>query len=319
MAHNAATPIPETSFASARKSRLSVSTAAAPFLLATCFLLLRPLSSAAGQAPSSASTRQAAALSVPPRNWAVDATNNEVVMMERTTGFLRYHMRIADEKGIQLRDVIESRDGTVARLIQRDDRNLTPEEDKAEQQRLNDLLTSPSAFHKHINGDAPEKHRAVDLIRMLPDAMIYTYVPGQPQLAATSSGPQVVLDFAPNQGWKPPTLPAEALSGLRGRVWIDTGTHHMMRMEGDIFQSVNVGWGMLAKIYPGGKLMLEQSPAPGGRWVFTRFSSELTLRALMLKTIHQNSHVETRDHQTIAAMSYQDAIHTLLATPIPGR
>ena len=48
------------------------------------------------------------------------------------------------------RDIIESNDGTVARLILRDGRPLTDEEDKAERQRLNDMLASPSDFAKHI-------------------------------------------------------------------------------------------------------------------------------------------------------------------------
>jgi hypothetical protein len=39
----------------------------------------------------------------------------------------------------------------------------------------------------------------------------------------------------------------------------------------------------------------------------------------MVKTIKVNTDVDTTNYQPIADMSYQDAIHTLLNTPLPGR
>ena len=253
----------------------------------------------------------------PPESWAVEASKNEIPIIEHRDTYLRYQMHILDEKGNQLRDVIESRDGTVARLIRRDDRPLTPEEDAAEHQRLNDLMASPAAYQKHESNDLTGKKRAVELIRMLPDAMTYDYAPGQPQLESIA-GEQVVLDFKPNPAWKPPTLTAEALTGLQGRVWIDRKTRHMVRVEGEVFQSVNLGWGMLARIYPGGHVILDQAPTQtGARWIFAHFNEQITVRALMIKTIHQNANVNTSGYQTIDPMTYQDAIRTLLATPLP--
>jgi hypothetical protein len=253
--------------------------------------------------------------SVPPRDWAVDASNNEIPIIERSSTYLRYRMHIVDEKGVMLRDVIESKDGSVARLIERDDRPLTEEEDKAEQERLNDLLASPGAYMKHVSNDASGKKRAADMIRLLPDAMLYSYTPGQPQIDH-ASGQQVVLDFKPNPAWRPPNTTAEALTGLQGRVWVDVKTHHMIRMEGDIFQGVNLGWGMLAHIFPGGRLSIEQTQV-GQRWIFTKFTEQITVRALMVKTIRQNAIVNTTGHTPINQMGYQDAIRTLLATPLP--
>jgi hypothetical protein len=255
-------------------------------------------------------------LALPPRNWAVDATANELPILEHPELHLRYKMHVVDEKGDQLRDVIESKDGTVARLIARDGRPLTEDEDRAEQQRLKDMIASPAIYQKHISGDVSGKKRAAELIKMLPDAMTFSYTPGQPQIGNVP-GAQVVLDFKPNPAWQPPNLPAEALTGLQGRVWIDARTHHMLRMEGDIFRGVNVGWGMLAHIFPGGKLTLDQTAATGQRWIVSDFTEKLTVRALMVKTIRENGHVTTMDYTPVEPMPYQDAIRLLLATPLP--
>jgi hypothetical protein len=255
-------------------------------------------------------------LAVPPRTWAVDAVNNEIPVIEHPGQYLRYRMHVIDAKGDQLRDVIESRDGTVARLIERDGRALTEDEDKWEQQRLNEMIAAPEKYKRHVGGDVSGKKRAVELIRMLPDAMVFEYVPGQPQLPEFP-GEQVVLDYKPNPAWHPPSTTSEALTGLQGRVWIDVHTRHMVRMEGDIFQAVNLGWGMLAHIYPGGKVMLEQTPVEGSRWIFSRFNEQITVRALMLKTFREDSHVTTETYTTVQSMPYQEAIKTLLASPLP--
>jgi len=258
-------------------------------------------------------------LALPPRAWAVDATNNEIPVIEHTGQYLRYRMHVIDAKGDQLRDVIESRDGTVARLIERDGRALTEDEDKWEQQRLNDMIASPERYKRHVGGDVSGKRRAIELIQMLPDCMIFTYAPGQPQLP-DFPGEQVVLDYTPNPRWHPPSTTSEALTGLQGRVWIDVATRHMVRMEGDIFQGVNLGWGMLAHIYSGGKLMLQQTPVQpeaNTRWIFSRFNEQITVRALMLKTFREDSHVTTEAYTNVRGMTYQDAIRTLLASPLP--
>jgi hypothetical protein len=46
---------------------------------------------------------------------------------------------------------------------------------------------------------------------------------------------------------------------------------------------------------------------------------KLSARALMVKTVNVNSTVEAGSFQTIGPINYQDAIHMLLDTPLPGR
>jgi hypothetical protein len=82
---------------------------------------------------------------------------------------------------------------------------------------------------------------------------------------------------------------------------------------------VNFGWGMLAHIYPGGKVEMNQTNVGGNRWIFTDFSMQLTVRALMVKKLEIHSSAKTSNYQALGPMSYQDAIRLLLATPLPER
>jgi hypothetical protein len=258
-------------------------------------------------------------LSVPPRSWVVDAAANELVALHHKDSYLRYRMETVNEKGSQVRDVIESKDGTVARLILKDGKPLTPEQDKGERQRLNDMIASPAAYAKHVKNGESEKTMADKLVPLMADAMINTYTPGQPQSGRNGGALEIVLDYKPNPKFVPPNTEAQALTGLEGRVWIDAKTRYVVRMEGTIARGVNFGWGMLAHIYPGGKLVMNQTNVGSNRWIFTDFSMQLSVRALMVKRLDIRSSAKASGFQTLGPMSYQDAIHLLLATPLPDR
>jgi hypothetical protein len=292
--------------------------------------LLSPFVSASPEQPPQDTL---SAPSISARTWAEDCANNEILVIQHPNSYLRYRLHEVNEKGDQIRDQIETPDGSVARLIQRDGRPLTAEEDAAERDRLNYLIEAPSVFARHIKGEQANKKLGIDLLKLMPDAMLFSYAPGQPQppsqFASGETGKSadnpslVVLDFKPNPSWSPPTIPAETLTGLEGRIWIDPRTHRMVHLEGDLFHAVNIGWGMVAHIYPGGTVSLHQvsAPSPPGveRFIVDHIVEQLTLRALMVKTVKQQIVYDTSDFRPIAPMSYQQAIKLLLDTPLPSR
>ena len=255
----------------------------------------------------------------PARSWAVDCANNEAVVIQHPDSFLRYSLHVIDEKGDHLRDRIETPEGSVSRNLQSDGRPLTPAEDAAERQRLNDLLASPAAFARHILREQNNKQMGVDLLKLIPDAMLWSYTAGQPQLPNQPSGDPalVVLDFKPNPAWSPPTMEAEPLIGLEGRVWIDPSTRRMVRLQASLTRAVNIGWGFVAHLYPGGSVTLQQANVGGQRWIVEHIVEQLNLRALLFKNVHQRLVFDTADYQPVPAMSYQQAIKILLDTPLP--
>lgn len=261
----------------------------------------------------------ASPLDAPARSWIVDAAANELIALHHKNSYIRYRSHSVSEKGDTVRDVVESKDGTVARLIMRDRKPLTEDQDKAERSRLHDMIASPSAYFRHVRNSESELRIADRLVPLMPDAMIYTYTPGQPQTGTNPTGGiEIVIDYKPNPSWKAPGTEAEALEGLQGRVWIDAKTRRLVRMEGMVFRSVNFGWGVLAHIYPGGRLVLNQTVVGDNRWIFSNFSMELTVRALMVKSVAIKAHVDASNFQTLEPMSYQDAIKLMLSTPLPA-
>ncbi len=281
------------------------------------------VAAAAGPAVVAAASQAAPAASLaalPARTWAGDCARNEVLVVEHPDSYLRYRLHEVDEKGDRVRDQIETPEGSVARLILHNGRPLTPEEDAEERERLNGLIDSPADFARHIRREEENKKTGIKLIRMMPDAMLWSYTPGQPQLPNPPAGEPalVVLDFKPNPAWSPPDIESEPLTGLEGRVWIDPRTHLMVRLEGSLFHAINIGWGMVAHIYPGGTVTVQQTNAGGERWIVGHILEQLTVRALMVKNVKQSLIFDTAQYQAVPAMKYQQAIKLLLDAPLPS-
>jgi hypothetical protein len=254
----------------------------------------------------------------PAATWVEAAVQNEVAILQQQGTFsVQYRERKVDSKGDVTRLMIESKDGGVARIIERNGKPITAAEDAAERTRLEDALNHPSEFLRHHHRDASTRNDAVELVRLMPKAMVYTYAPGQPQLPNVKAQ-QIVLDYTPNPKFHPPTMLSESLTGLAGRVWIDEETRHVTRIEGRVLRPVNFGFGILARLYPGGTVALEQVEAGDGHWVYSHVEDHLVVRAMMVKTMNENVDMRTSHIEPLPALvGYQEAIRMLLAEQIP--
>jgi hypothetical protein len=286
-------------------------------MLALCAWLAPSARGQAGSLGSATAEPQSVLPPGTPTSWVQAAVRSELAIMQDEAHPMRYLIRIVNRKGDMTREVIESAQGNVARLIQRDGKPITAAEDTDERKRLNDVLSSPSDFLKHQERNGAGISYATQLIKLLPQAGIYTYVPGQPQPPGFTSQ-QVVIDFRPNPEFHPPSMIAELLTGLKGRVWIDARTATMTRIEGDIIRPVNFGWGVVARIYPGGHVEFEQTQVGGKRWIYSHLDMNITVREIMFHTVNDKTKMSTWNHQLLTApISYQDASHELLAEKIP--
>jgi hypothetical protein len=111
---------------------------------------------------------------------------------------------------------------------------------------------------------------------------------------------------------------SEALTGLAGRIWIDARTGTMTRIEGDVLRPINFGWGVVAHIYPGGHIELEQTCVDGKRWAYSHLDQDLTVREVMLHTVNDKTKMSAWNFQPLPApVSVQQAVRSLLAEHIP--
>jgi hypothetical protein len=271
---------------------------------------------AAQQAAGQQATPQQALPAGTPQSWAEAAAHNELSIMADDGSFpLRYRTHQIDAKGDTTREVIETRQGAVARLIERDGQPLTAAQDAAERARLEEELASRADFLKRRKRETTSRDDFMELVRLLPRAMINTYAPGQPQPPHAASL-QIVLDFQPNPAFRPPTMLADVLTGFGGRVWIDSRSRRMTRIEAHVLRPVNFGWGIVGRIYPGGKIEFEQANPGSDRWIYSHVDAHLTVR-LVVKTMPMNDQMTATDFLPLPApVSFEQGIHMLLSMPV---
>jgi hypothetical protein len=83
--------------------------------------------------------------------------------------------------------------------------------------------------------------------------------------------PVIKLKMDPNPGYHPTTPTAQVLQHVRAIVWIDESTAQVVHLEADITSDVWFGAGIIAKLYRGGRFVMDQSEVAPGVWEPVRY------------------------------------------------
>ena len=185
---------------------------------------------------------------------------------------------------------VETDMGTIARLIAQGDKPLAPAVQAREDARLQNLLAHPELQRERQRRQQQDAGRITRMVAALPDAFLYEYDGSEPG----KSGETIRLRFAPNPKFDPSSRELKVYEGMKGTLWIDAGTHHIVHLQAELFRDVDFGWGILGRLYKGGHFDIEQSDLGGGRWETTYMNLDFTGRVLLFKSLR------IRDTQTLS-------------------
>jgi hypothetical protein len=220
---------------------------------------------------------------------------------------MRYTLRRTSPRLTTTKDIVETRDGAVARLLSVNDNPLGPVDEQKEQARLDALAANPSLQRHRKQGEDSDLGIVLKLLRMLPNAFLYQY-------AGTVAGPSGTAEkftFKPNPHFSPPDLETQALTAMSGEIWIDPAQERVLRLEGHLQQDTDYGWGILGRLNKGGWLVIEQADVGGKQWRITHVQMEMTLRILFKTKIFNTVEQLTRYSPVPAGMDYRQAIQML--------
>lgn len=230
----------------------------------------------------------------------------------------RFVLLKQDAKGSTVKQIVETREGDIARLIARNGEPLTAEQTKAERKRLENLLAHPELqAHRHKK-EQEDSARGNEMVRLLPDAFIYTYK----GIVQGPSGPCYRLAFRPNPSFTPPDREGEVYHGMVGELWVDKNQYRLARMDAHLVADVDFGWGVLGKLYQGGSILVEDADVgmPFGvhHWETTLMRLNLHGKILMVKPVDFSVLEKATDFEPVSAqMGYQEAVHMLLDGKLP--
>jgi hypothetical protein len=269
------------------------------------FLLFSWAGAALGQ-PAAASLTPAQAQALVARALAT-----EVRSARDMSHPMRYRLRKSSPRLTTTKELAETRDGDVARLIAINDQPLSQTVEQQEQARLDALLSDPSRQRHRKQSEESDTGIVLKLLRMLPQAFTYEY-------EGVGQGPAGAVEkfrFHPNPAFSPPDMETQALTAMSGELWIDAAQERVTRLEGHLQQDTNYGWGILGKLDKGGWIVLEQANVGAGQWRISRFQIKMELRILFKTKIFDSVQEMTQYAPIPANLDYRQAIQMLRGGP----
>ncbi len=266
--------------------------------LLTLFLWLPWATSSSGQTTPALAPAQAQAL-------VARALATEARSAQDTSHPMRYRLRKSSPRLTSTKEIVETRDGDVAHLVQINDQPLSQADEQKEEARLDALLSDPGRQRHRKQSEEADTGIVLKLLRMLPQAFLYEYA------GAGASGKVEKFRFRPNPQFSPPDLETQALTALNGELWIDAAEERVTRLEGHLQQDTDYGWGILGKLDKGGWIVLEQADVGAGQWRIVRFQMKMDLRILFKTKSFDTVQEMTRYAPVSATLDYRQAIQML--------
>jgi hypothetical protein len=223
-------------------------------------------------------------------------------------GYWRYWIRQDSQQGAKLAEQVETADGPIKRLVSTGGRQLGAAERQQEEDRLNRLLSSPREQAHQRQAYAEDEQRIGRILALLPDAFLFD--PIGEENGCTH------LRFRPNPDYPARTIEARVFHAMSGDLWIDSRYKRLARLDGQLQENVDFGYGLLGRLYKGGWFRLQRTRVSPTDWKTERLELHLNGRALLLKTIDRETS-ETRGGFTPvpAGMSLAQGMKLLMPQP----
>ena len=191
-------------------------------------------------------------------------------------GYWRYWIEQHAQKQVLLEQV-ETADGPVNRVMESGGHPLDGAAEQQEQERLRRLLGSQQEQAKHRQEYAEDEKRIGRIVALLPDAFLYDY-------AGEENG-CYRLRFRPNPNYPPHSVEARIFHAMSGELWVDARFKRLARLDGQLQENVDFGYGILGRLYKGGWFQLERTQVSTTDWKTQRLEIHMSGRALLFKTI----------------------------------
>jgi hypothetical protein len=220
--------------------------------------------------------------SLGPQQLVRRAARNEVKADSVIQQYFMYRDNVDYKSHSVTKQVIETPQGGLSLTLAINGQPLTPDQRAKENQKLEKFANDLEARRKKEQSSREDSQREELMLTSLPDAFLYTY-------AGTQRGPNgedlVHLTFKPNPSFEPPNHETRAYQGMQGDMLIDDKAMRIAKIDGTLFRDVDFGWGILGRLYKGGKFIIEQCDVGNGRWETVRETLDFHGKILMIKPL----------------------------------
>ena len=220
----------------------------------------------------------------------------------------QYHDLNRKPDGEFLYQVVETDHGSVKKKLKRNGQPLTPDELKAEDTRIQSFVNDPSQQAKQRKDGEQDDKRAEDMLRLLPDAFLWTI--------KSTTGDTTTLAFTPDPNFSAPSMEARVFAAMAGELVIHKTQNRIQTIKGRLIHDVKFGYGLLGRMNEGGTFNVERREITPGIWAITESHVHIDGHVLLFKTIsEQEDEVKTDFRRTPPDTTLEQAATILKAEP----
>jgi hypothetical protein len=201
----------------------------------------------------------------------------ELNSSEEDQSLWMYQVNKQTDGRMQTKEVVETRDGTLERLIAVDGTSLSVEKRQEEEERIRKVVENPAEQQKLERVRKKDADQCRAFLRMIPNAFIFSY--------QNRDGDRIRLSFKPNPEFKPPSREARVLHAMEGDVLIEPNARRLVAITGRLREEVKFGGGLFGYLERGGAFHVERKEVGSSHWELTAMETSMRGKVLYLKTI----------------------------------
>src|SRR6202522_2914266 len=173
------------------------------------------------------------------------------------------------------REVFFVKDHQIEKLVRKDGKDLTPDQARKEQDRVNkEVLKISKPGYTNPDKDAITDARLLQIVRFV-----------RPRRVLLNGRDTIAFDFAGDEHAKTHGRDEEALKKVSGTIWIDEADHEVSRMSATLDDNYHVGFGLLASVAKGSNVVFDQALIRNEAWLPTAITLHLQARAFLVAGI----------------------------------
>jgi len=177
----------------------------------------------------------------------------------------------------ETREVIETKFGSLDRLISVAGKGLTEAQQREETERVWRLSHNAEKQQKLEQSRRKDAEQCNRFLLMIPDAFVFEY--------GGENGGLTKLNFKPNPRFQPPSREGTVLHEMAGEIWVDAKQLRLVSIVGQLMSDVKFAGGLLGHLEKGGQFVVKRSEIVPGHWELTEMSVSMRGKALLFKTI----------------------------------
>lgn len=213
-----------------------------------------------------------------PNQLVREMVQRELDAQEKDHSLWRFRLHKEDDTNSQDRDVIQTKQGSLAKTLLINGNPLTPEQRTKDQERMKSLVEDPNEQARREHRAKLDEEKAKELLRAIPDAFLFKY--------ESTEGNLTRLNFSPNPHYSPPTRELMVYHAMTGSLSIDRTALRLVMIEGRLVEDVKFGWGLLGHLDKGGTFKVIQQKVSDNHWDQVYLNVNMTGRAIIFKTLN---------------------------------